>query len=52
MNFVRYADDFIITGNSIECLNEVKIVIREFLMKRGLELNESKTKIFNIKKRI
>jgi len=49
VNFVRYADDFIVTGNSPEMLeHEVKPIIREFLAKRGLSLSEEKTKITHI----
>ena len=37
MNFVRYADDFIITGESPEFLREkVLPIVREFLTERGL----------------
>ncbi len=36
VNFVRYADDFIITGKSKELLeNEVKPLVENFLMERG-----------------
>ncbi|WP_193435229.1 reverse transcriptase/maturase family protein, partial [Streptococcus suis] len=46
INFVRYADDFIVTGVSKELLeNEVKPAIIEFLKERGLELSEEKTLI-------
>jgi RNA-directed DNA polymerase len=49
MNMVRYADDFIITGNSKEWLeNEVKPVVEEFLAERGLTLSLEKTKITHI----
>ncbi|WP_283271401.1 group II intron reverse transcriptase/maturase, partial [Streptococcus dysgalactiae] len=49
INFVRYADDFIVTGVSKELLeNEVKPVIIEFLKERGLELSEEKTLISHI----
>ncbi len=49
MNMVRYADDFIITGNSKEWLeNEVKPVVVEFLAARGLILSPEKTKITHI----
>lgn len=49
INFVRYADDFIVTGVSKELLeNEVKPVIIEFLKERGLELSEEKTLITHI----
>ncbi len=46
IHFVRYADDFIITGSSKEILqNEVKPLIEEFLKIRGLELSQDKTVI-------
>ena len=49
VHFVRYADDFIITGETEELLeNEVKPLVREFLAERGLELSEEKTKISHI----
>jgi len=49
VHMVRYADDFIITGESKELLeNEVKPLIMEFLKTRGLELSEEKTKISHI----
>ena len=50
VNFVRYADDFIITGKSKRLLEEnVKPVIEKFLEDRGLSLSEEKTKITQIK---
>ena len=49
MNFVRYADDFIITGESPEFLrNEVLPIVQEFLTERGLQLSEEKTVITHI----
>ena len=49
VNFVRYADDFIVTGESKEILeNGVLPIIREFLSERGLELSEEKTVITHI----
>jgi len=49
INFVRYADDFIITGESQELLKEkVLPIIREFLAERGLQLSEEKTVITHI----
>lgn len=49
VNFVGYADDFIVTRHSKECLvNEVKPLIAGFLAKRGLTLSEEKTKITHI----
>ena len=47
--FVRYADDFIITGDSRKFLeNEVKPVVRDFLAERGLYLSEEKTSVTHI----
>jgi RNA-directed DNA polymerase len=49
VHFIRYADDFIITGISQEVLvQEVKPQVIEFLQERGLELCESKSHIYNI----
>ena len=48
-NFIRYADDFIITGNSKEFLEEkVKPVLKNFLATRGLSLSDEKTRITHI----
>ncbi len=50
VNFVRYADDFIITGKSKRLLEEnVRPVIEKFLQDRGLSLSQEKTKITHIK---
>jgi RNA-directed DNA polymerase len=48
VNFVRYADDFIITANSEETAREIKDLIIAFLEERGLELSDDKTVITNI----
>jgi len=48
VNFVRYADDFIVTADSEETANEVDEMIRRFLKERGLELSEKKTTITHI----
>lgn len=49
IHFVRYADDFIITGATKQILQDkVKPLIIEFLKSRGLELSEHKTKISHI----
>lgn len=49
VNFVRYADDFIVTGLTPEILTEkVQPVIEQFLAERGLELSKAKTKITHI----
>jgi len=48
VNFVRYADDFIVTANSEEIAMELAELIKEFLKERGLELSEEKTHITHI----
>ena len=45
---VRYADDVIITGKDEDTLNKCKQLMEEFIEKRGLQLNQHKTKITNI----
>ena len=46
---VRFADDFVITGDSKELLeNEVRPVVETFLKERGLELSKEKTSITHI----
>jgi RNA-directed DNA polymerase len=47
--FVRYADDFIITGESKELLEtRLKPLVEAFMQKRGLELSQEKTVITHI----
>jgi len=49
VNLVRYADDFIITGDSKELLeNEVRPLVELFLKERGLVLSTDKTRITHI----
>ncbi|WP_137651089.1 group II intron reverse transcriptase/maturase [Escherichia albertii] len=49
VNYVRYADDFIITGISKELLeNEVKPLVEAFMAERGLQLSPEKTVITHI----
>lgn len=49
LNFVRYADDFIITGESPEFLRDkVLPIVKESLTERGLQLSEEKTVITHI----
>ena len=49
IHFIRYADDFIVTGHSKEILeNEIKPAITSFLKQRGLELSQEKTKVTHI----
>ena len=50
VNFIRYADDFIVTGKSKELLErDIKPLIEQFLRERGLELSLSKTVITHVK---
>jgi len=49
VNFIRYADDFIITAASREIIkNKIRPIVIRFLVKRGLSLSEEKTKITHI----
>lgn len=48
VNFVRYADDFIVTAETEEIAKEVKELIKDFLKGRGLELSDEKTIITHI----
>lgn len=49
VNFIRYADDFIITGRTKELLErEVIPIVKSFLSERGLWLSEAKTRITHI----
>jgi RNA-directed DNA polymerase len=49
VHYVRFADDFIITGVSRELLeDEIKPMVIEFLKERGLEFSETKTRISHI----
>ena len=49
VKIIRYADDVVITGNSVEVLEKCKDIMIEFLIVRGLELNLDKTKITDIR---
>src|SRR5437763_8136419 len=49
VNLIRYADDFCVTGNSKELLEqEVKPLVEQFLGERGLQLSPEKTVITHI----
>ncbi len=49
VNFVRYADDFVITASSKELLVEkVMPLVRDLLHERGLELSEAKTLVTHV----
>jgi RNA-directed DNA polymerase len=49
VNFVRYADDFIITSKSKDLLEgKIKPLVEQFLQDRGLELSPMKTVITHV----
>ncbi len=49
VNFIRYADDFIVTGKTPELLRDkVMPAIESYLLPRGLRLSKEKTKITHI----
>ena len=49
VNLIRYADDFVVTGNTQATLeHEVKPLVEQFLRERGLELSPEKTSITHI----
>ncbi|WCP67303.1 group II intron reverse transcriptase/maturase [Vibrio tubiashii] len=51
VNYVRYADDFVITGISKELLqDEVHPLVEAFMAERGLSLSKEKTLITHIEK--
>lgn len=48
VNFIRYADDFIVTAATKEIAEEAKQIVSQFLKGRGLELSKDKTVITHI----
>ncbi len=49
VNFIRYADDFVITAASREIIeNQIEPLVKQFLLERGLSLSQEKTKITHI----
>jgi len=48
VNLIRYADDFVVTAENRETLEDIKILLTDFLAQRGLTLSEEKTLITNI----
>lgn len=48
IHFIRYADDFVVTAESPDLLEEIKEMINNFLKERGLSLSDEKTLITNI----
>jgi len=45
VNFVRYADDFVIMNHDVAVIRKCEQLVGEFLAERGLELSKAKTKI-------
>lgn len=45
---IRYADDVVITGKNEEILSKCKQIMEKFIGERGLQLNQTKTRISNI----
>ena len=48
VNLIRYADDFVVTAENRETLEEIKSMLTDFLVLRGLILSEEKTLITHI----
>jgi RNA-directed DNA polymerase len=48
VNLIRYADDFVVTAENREILEDIKILLTNFLAQRGLSLSEEKTLITHI----
>lgn len=49
VHLVRYADDFCVTADKRETLEEIKVLLTKFLAERGLALSQEKTKITQVK---
>ncbi|THE53810.1 group II intron reverse transcriptase/maturase [Enterobacter bugandensis] len=48
VHLIRYADDFIITGNSREIITDIIPLVEAFLAERGLELSKEKTRVTHV----
>ena len=48
LGIIRYADDFIITAKNREQIEAILPRVKRWLLERGLELSEEKTRIVNI----
>ena len=48
INLIRYADDFVVTGDSPETLVKAQEIVVEFLNERGLTLSPEKTRIVSL----
>ncbi len=50
VHFIRFADDFVVTGTTKELLEErVAPIVRDHIERRGLSLSEEKTKITHVR---
>ena len=45
LSIIRYADDFVIMHENKDVLLEIKVLLEEWLLKMGLEIKESKTRL-------
>ena len=50
VNFIRFADDFVVTADSSETAHNIIDAIQAFLDPRGLKLSEDKTFVTNVSK--
>ncbi len=48
INFIRFADDFIVTATDKETLVDIQRILEEFLAQRGLPLSKEKTLITSL----
>ena len=48
VNYVRFADDFVVTADSPETAHEILTIVKTFLEPRGLALSEEKTLVTHI----
>ncbi len=48
LGIIRYADDFVVTAKDKESLENVLILIKQWLSNKGLKISDEKTKIVHI----
>lgn len=48
LGIIRYADDFIVTARDKETLERVLILIKQWLLERGLKISDEKTRVVHI----
>ena len=48
LGIIRYADDFVVTAREKSSLEQVLILIKQWLFQRGLEISKEKTRIVHI----